>query len=203
VYSVHLKSNLILAEQKDAELALDIQKREIAATQLVNHVSGVVSKAMPMITSFVIGGDLNTNQDQTEFVAEKTQSTLIDAGFHSAFESLPQVLRVTHPGEGKYPDATFDYLFGKNVVFGKPIISKSNVSDHYPVTCDFEASGTTTSTLNGSGASKQAVDVRVWVHFPTRTYFKPGMLLYGKTHDGAYMMESEALANGLRPAGVK
>jgi hypothetical protein len=73
VYSVHLKSNLVLQGQKDAELALDIQKREIAATQLVNHMGNVVSKAMPMITSVVIAGDLNTNQDQNEFVAEKTQ----------------------------------------------------------------------------------------------------------------------------------
>jgi hypothetical protein len=113
------------------------------------------------------------------------------------------VLRVTHPGEGKYPDATFDYVFGKNVTFGKPVITKSNVSDHYPVTCDFEASGTTTSTLNASGMSKHAGDVRVWVHFPTRTYFKPGMLLYGKTHDGTYMKESEAVGNGFRPAGAK
>jgi hypothetical protein len=40
---------------------------------------GVFAKAMPMITSFVIGGDLNTNQDQKKFVPEKTQSTLIDA----------------------------------------------------------------------------------------------------------------------------
>ena len=30
----------------------------------------------------------------------------------------------------------FDYLFGKNVKFGKPILTQSNVSDHLPVTCD-------------------------------------------------------------------
>jgi endonuclease/exonuclease/phosphatase family metal-dependent hydrolase len=108
VYSVHLKSNLILSGDKDAEMATDIRKREIAARQLISHINGTVAKAMPMITSFVVGGDLNTNQDQNQFVAEKTQSTLIDAGFHSAFESVPQILRITHPGEGKYPDAKFN-----------------------------------------------------------------------------------------------
>jgi hypothetical protein len=33
--------------------------------------------------------------------------------------------------------------------------------------------------------------------------FQAGMLLYGKTHDGTYMKESEALANGFRQAGAK
>ncbi len=32
----------------------------------------------------------------------------------------------------------FDYLFGKNVKFGKPIITQLNVSDHLHVTCDVE-----------------------------------------------------------------
>jgi hypothetical protein len=202
VYSVHLKSNLILYGDKDAEMATDIRKREIAATQLISHINGVVAKAMPMVTGFVIGGDLNTNQDQNEFGAEKTQSTLVDAGFHSSFEGVPQVLRVTHPGEGKYPDATFDYLFGKNVTLGTPAITKSEVSDHYPLTCDVEvqspfmAGGTPT-------LKNQATDIRVWVNYPTHQYFKPGMLLYGKTRDGAFMKESEALQNGFRPAGAK
>lgn len=38
--------------------------------------------------------------------------------------------------------------------------------------------------------------------FPTPTYFKPGMFFYGKTHDGAYMKQSEALGNGFKPAVV-
>ena len=55
VYSVHLKSNLILYGDKDAEMATDIRKREIAATQLISHINRVGAKAMPMITSFVGG----------------------------------------------------------------------------------------------------------------------------------------------------
>jgi hypothetical protein len=54
------------------------------------------------------------------------------------FEGIPLEQRITHPGTHGFPDATFDYLFGKNVKFGKPIITWSNVSDHLPVTCDVE-----------------------------------------------------------------
>jgi hypothetical protein len=54
----------------------------------------------------------------------------------SVFDAIPFEQRITHPGSHGFPDATFDYLFGKNVKFGKPIITQSNVSDHLPVTCD-------------------------------------------------------------------
>jgi endonuclease/exonuclease/phosphatase family metal-dependent hydrolase len=201
VYSVHLKSNLVLHRNKDVEMAVDIQKREVAATQLIGHMHGVIAKSMPMITSFVVGGDFNTNQDQKEFVDEKTLTAFINDGFRSPFADLPLLERVTHPGENQYPDATFDYLFGKNIAFGKPLVTKSDVSDHFPATCDFEVHSAGTAYTDA--ITRSTADVRVWAHYPTHLYFKPGMLLYGKTHDGAYMTESEALANGFRPAGAK
>jgi endonuclease/exonuclease/phosphatase (EEP) superfamily protein YafD len=42
------------------------------------------------------------------------------------------------PAATGFPDVTFDYLFGKNVRLGEPIITQTNVSDHLPVTCDVE-----------------------------------------------------------------
>ena len=42
VYSVHLKTNLITHDDKEAETAKNIQKREIAVTQLVSHVHDVI-----------------------------------------------------------------------------------------------------------------------------------------------------------------
>jgi len=42
VYSVHLKSNLITHGDKEAEAAKNIQKREVAVTQLVAHVHDVI-----------------------------------------------------------------------------------------------------------------------------------------------------------------
>ena len=70
------------------------------------------------------------------FGAEKTLSFLRKAGFKDSFAELPLVQRVTHPANHGFPDATFDYFFGKNVQMGKPMITQTNVSDHLPVTCD-------------------------------------------------------------------
>jgi endonuclease/exonuclease/phosphatase family metal-dependent hydrolase len=129
VYSLHLKANI-------GDTATNIKKREVAADQLLDHIHTVIESKMPMIKGIVVGGDFNTNKDQAMFVSEKTLKTLTGAGFIDAFGSLPLAERVTHPGRGGYPDATFDYLFGRNAVTGNQIITKTNVSDHFPVTCD-------------------------------------------------------------------
>jgi len=70
------------------------------------------------------------------FAAEKTLDTLGTVALRSVFDTIPFEQRVTHPGTHGFPDATFDYFFGKNVLMGKPIITQTNVSDHLPVTCD-------------------------------------------------------------------
>lgn len=144
IYSVHLKSNLIMKSdkaEKEAEAQKNIRKREVAIQQLLNHVHDVIAPSMPMVKSIVIGGDFNTNPDQTDFAAEKTLTTLTDAGFRSSVEGLPLAQRVTHPGSGPYPDSTFDYLFGSNLTPSKALITPSKASDHYPVTCDFSFGG--------------------------------------------------------------
>jgi endonuclease/exonuclease/phosphatase family metal-dependent hydrolase len=135
VYSVHLKSNLITHGNREAE---NIQKREVAIAQLLTHVRDAIGATIPSIKSIVIGGDFNTNHDQAMFAAEKTLDPLIDAAYQCVFEGVPLTQRITHPGSHGFPDATFDYLFGKNVRIGKPIIRQTNVSDHSPVTCDVE-----------------------------------------------------------------
>ena len=83
-----------------------------------------------------IGGDFNTNHDQAMFASEKTLDTLSSGALRSVFEKLPFEQRITHPGTNGFPDATFDYFFGKHVQMGKPMITQTNVSDHFPVTCD-------------------------------------------------------------------
>jgi hypothetical protein len=97
---------------------------------------------MPQVKSIVVGGDFNTNLDQTEFLEEKTLPKLTAAGFRNSVEGAPLTARITHPGSGPYPDATFDYLFASNLVPAKPLITPSKASDHYPVTCDFSPTGT-------------------------------------------------------------
>jgi endonuclease/exonuclease/phosphatase family metal-dependent hydrolase len=137
VYSLHLKSNLIMHGNEEVETAKNIRKREVAASQLLNHLRDVIATAIPSIKAVIIGGDFNTNKDQAMFASEKTLSTLTDAGFRNCMEDLPLPKRVTHPGNHGYPDATFDYLFSVNAASRSPLITVSGVSDHHPVTCDF------------------------------------------------------------------
>jgi len=137
VYSVHLKSNLITRGNKAGEAANNIRKREVAIVQLMAHVRDMIGAKIPTITRLIVGGDFNTNQDQSMFASEKTLSFLGNEGFHDLFAELPLAQRVTHPANHGYPDATFDYLFEKNFEVGKAFATPTEVSDHWPVTCDF------------------------------------------------------------------
>jgi endonuclease/exonuclease/phosphatase family metal-dependent hydrolase len=137
VYSVHLKSNLITRGNREAETAKNIQKREVAIAQLLAHVRDVIGTTIPSIKGVVIGRDFNTNHDQEMFAAERTLDSLADAGYQSGFEGLPLPERVTHPGTHGFPDATFDYVFAKDLTGPQPNITRTNASDHWPVTRDF------------------------------------------------------------------
>jgi endonuclease/exonuclease/phosphatase family metal-dependent hydrolase len=137
VYSVHLKSNLILHGNREAETAKNIQKREVAITQLLTHVGDVIGTKMPTIKGVVIGGDFNTNHDQAMFSAERTLNSLADTGYQNGFETLPLSQRVTHPGNHGFPDATFDFLFTRDLKASPPIVTQTNASDHWPVTRNF------------------------------------------------------------------
>jgi endonuclease/exonuclease/phosphatase family metal-dependent hydrolase len=135
-YSVHLKSNLIRGGDHLKQTQLNILKRELAAEQLVAHAAGV-GKAFAGMKSFVVGGDFNTTTDQQEFASERTLPLFTAAGFLNSFGKLPSAKRITHPGKGRYPDATFDYLFLKGLQpLGAPEITRSNLSDHWPVTVE-------------------------------------------------------------------
>jgi endonuclease/exonuclease/phosphatase family metal-dependent hydrolase len=137
VYSVHLKSNLITHGDKEAETAKNIRKREVAVTQLLTHVRDIIETTMLAIKGIVIGGDFNTNHDQEMFAAEKTLDSLIGAGYQNGFEELPLSQRITHPGTHGFPDATFDYVFARDLKASPPIVTQTNASDHWPVTRNF------------------------------------------------------------------
>jgi endonuclease/exonuclease/phosphatase family metal-dependent hydrolase len=136
VYSLHLKSNLITHGDKEIETARNIRKREVSIQQLLAHIHDVIERVIPSIKGLIIGGDFNTNHDQAMFAAEKTLDTLTSTAYQSVFQGIPFEERITHPGSHGFPDATFDYLFGKNMRIGKPVITQTNVSDHLPLTCD-------------------------------------------------------------------
>jgi hypothetical protein len=71
------------------------------------------------------------------FVAERPLDSLADAGYQNGFEGLPLSERVTHPGTHGFPDATFDYVFAKGLTGSRPTITRTNASDHWPVTRNF------------------------------------------------------------------
>jgi endonuclease/exonuclease/phosphatase (EEP) superfamily protein YafD len=134
---VHLKSNLITHGDREAEAAKNIRKREVAITQLLAHIQDVIGTRMPTIKGVVIGGDFNTNHDQAMFAAERTLDSLADAGYQSGLEGLPLPQRGTHPGSHGFPDATFDFIFAKNLTASQPTVTQTNASDHWPVTRNF------------------------------------------------------------------
>jgi len=138
VYCLHLKSNLITRGNKEAEAAKNIRKREVAIDQLMAHVRDLIGAKIPTINRLIVGGDFNTNKDQPMFATEKTLTFLENDGFQDSFAGLPLSQRVTHPANHGYPDATFDYLFGKNLKIGQAFATPTEVSDHWPVTCDFQ-----------------------------------------------------------------
>ncbi len=72
-YSLHLKSNLTMGSAA-VSMQQNIAKREIAAEQLMRHVSDIQERTMPSVTRVVVGGDFNTNKDQSLFVSEKTRT---------------------------------------------------------------------------------------------------------------------------------
>lgn len=170
VYSLHLKSNLIMKSDRAAEAHKNMRKREVAIEQLLNHTREVISSAMPMVKSFVVGGDFNTNPDQPEFAEEKTLTKLAAAGFRNATQDAPLLQRITHPGSGRYPDATFDYLFGSNMISAKSQISPSRASDHYPVTCDFALATTYAQSAANANPPRPAITVPNSATAPTQQF---------------------------------
>ena len=98
------------------------------------HVHDVIETTKLAIKGIVIRGDFNTNHDQEMFAAEKTLDSLIGAGYQNGFEELSLERRVTHPANHGFPDATFDYVFTRDLKASPRIVTQTNASDHWPVT---------------------------------------------------------------------
>lgn len=133
VYGIHLKSNL-------GNPGENTSKREDAIEQLIAHIhTGRERMAKP--DAVIIGGDFNTDDPDTpagQSPGERTFSMLRKAGFHWSFEGIGHEDRITCPGNGRYPDACFDYFFTSGI--GKPLsaVAKADGSDHLPVVMDVE-----------------------------------------------------------------
>ncbi len=74
-----------------------------------------------------------------EDAREKTLHILEQAGFTNVFQNAPLAQRTTRPGFGWHVAATEDYIFAQGAGFiGRPQIVASQVSEHYPVTCELD-----------------------------------------------------------------
>jgi endonuclease/exonuclease/phosphatase family metal-dependent hydrolase len=132
--SVQLKENTT-NDDPERDTQINILTRELAAGQLVQLARSIERDLDARPTATLIGGSLNTDPDQPEFVSENTLRLFQDDGFKSAWNDLPLPDRITRPGDGRVPDATSDYILVRGASFlGTPIVVPSDVSNHLPVT---------------------------------------------------------------------
>ena len=108
-FCVHLKSNY--GATKPEIRAQNREKRERVVQQLVDIAKKIKTADGRSVKRFVIAGDFNTDPTAKRFAEEKTLDMLKDIGFANCFEGMPLEKRGTHPGNTRYPDATFDYIF--------------------------------------------------------------------------------------------
>lgn len=133
-YNLHLKSNA------GGEPASNRVKREDAIRQLLAHINSELPKYREeKPPAIIVAGDVNTDHDAAQFAGERTISMLTEAGFDSAHADLPKTKRITRPSNGRYPDATFDFVFFKGLTVDQVKVPSSfdAYSDHRPVVVDF------------------------------------------------------------------
>lgn len=148
-YSVHLKSDYGAGRDPEAK-RMNIAKRGAAARQLMKHVRDLEERfsaaGAARRIAVLVGGDFNTDRYSAESAGEPVFATLEHEGFASCWDipsdpdsgqtmprsAVPLVERATHPGRGRYPDSTIDYVFyrGFQRVAGRAIAPFCDVSDH-------------------------------------------------------------------------
>lgn len=68
---------------------------------------------------------------------------------------------------------------------------------HFPANA---ATHTTHHARHHRAVRHVAQDITVWVNLPSGIYHYPGTRWYGRTEDGEYMKESQAIKDGYRAA---
>jgi len=136
IFSVQFKNNATSGSfERDTQL--NILNREISAAQLVQQTASLGTKLIVQPSAVVVAGSFNTNPDEPQFVSEITLRLLENSGFKNVFHGVPLEDRITRRGNGRYPDATVDYVFARNSDFlAGPRIVGSELSGHFPVACE-------------------------------------------------------------------
>ena len=110
-FCVHLKSNW--GARKAVKKKENMLKREAAIRQVLE------AAAKCRADRILIAGDFNSDRFQKAFMDEKMFPVLEAAGFRDGWEGSAPSERGTHPGGGRYPDSTLDYVFHKG--YSRPV----------------------------------------------------------------------------------
>ena len=131
-FCVHLKSNY---GTHAADALKANATRRAAGIRQVLEAAGKVEAAKVLIV-----GDFNADRFSPEFKDEKMFTLLTDGGFADGWTGAAADARGTHPGEGRYPDSTLDYIFHKgfNKRTSRTLAPFETVSDHRMVLMRFK-----------------------------------------------------------------
>lgn len=109
VYGLHLKSNRF---DEPGGAAANERMRAESVRQLLAHARATAAACAPLgAVTVVFGGDFNTSLDDPRFDAEDSLRALLRDRYRWAWQHVPPAARITLPGSGHYPDATFDHVF--------------------------------------------------------------------------------------------
>ena len=131
-FCVHLKSNY--GARKPAKKKENMLKREAAMRQVLEAAAKCEADKV------LIAGDFNSDRFQTAFKDERIFTMLESGGFRDGWEGTDPSQRGTHPGKGRYPDSTLDYVFykGYSRCASRFLAPAVPVSDHRMLTMDLE-----------------------------------------------------------------
>lgn len=131
-FCVHLKSNY--RARSAAEKKENMLKREVVVRQILEAAGKCGADKV------LIAGDFNSDRFQQSFKDETMFRLLGSAGFRDGWDGASETERGTHPGRGRYPDSTLDYVFHKG--WKSPpsrfLVPAVPLSDHRMVVMSFE-----------------------------------------------------------------
>lgn len=132
-YSVHFKSNL-------GGIDPNVPAREEAAKQLIAHIEEMAALYAPRgRTSVLVGGDFNSDPDDSRYAKDRTIPMLRASSLEWAFQDLSPAKRVTIPAAREFPDGTFDHILFRGLkLLSVKVANGSASSDHNPVAAQFQ-----------------------------------------------------------------
>lgn len=131
-FCVHLKSNY--GARKAQAKKENMLKRETAVRQVLQAAAKCGADRI------LIAGDFNSDRFQESFRDEKIFRLLEDEGFKDGWDGAASSERGTHPGNGRYPDSTLDYVFyrGYPRCSSRLLVPSVPLSDHRMLVMSFE-----------------------------------------------------------------